>query len=551
VTAYELAGPPRFKHQKIGLQRLIETRGVCALLFDPGLGKTATVLDYAGLLALKAPSGEARVLVVCPLVAVDTWVIQAEKFVSLQVNYWAEALGGGLPQRAEALAARGGRPFAHPVGWKRGDPIPKVKPGHPRALHHEKSWAFGARSPGRERPITPSEGPDAVAGPRLVIEVINLDTLMSRSTVGSKTMADVMLEAVRRYDPDLLVVDESHKIKGATANASRLLGRLSDHVKRRVILTGTVMPHSPLDVFGQWRFLEPYAFGDLLPDGTRRQATYGSFRARFADLGGWMGKEVIGFKNLDDMQKTMARNAVVARKSEALDLPPTTDVTIPVILSPAEQRAYTDMKDVLAVQLANGQLATVPNRLVQMLRLRQITSGVLPDDTGITQVIGTTKIDTIRSLVQDTLVGEKRIVIFALFSAEIAQLTRGLVEAGTEIMVIDGSTPMPVRAEMRRRFGDTLANPKRIILIAQIKTMSLAVNELVSASHAVFATMTQQRDEYEQAKARLDRPGQTQPVTFWHAIAPGTVDSVILRSHRDRSDLETAMLHHIKGETEA
>jgi SNF2 family DNA or RNA helicase len=545
VTAYELAGPPRFKHQKIGLQRLIETRGICALLFDPGLGKTATVLDYAGLLALKAPSGEARVLVVCPLVAVDTWVIQAEKFVSAQVNYWAEALGGSLLQRAEALAARGGRPYRKAL-------VPaRRKPGHPRALHHDKTWAFGARSPGRERPITPSEGPDAVAGPRLVIEVINLDTLTSRATVGGKTMADVMLDAIRRYDPDLVVVDESHKIKGAQANASRLLGRLANHVKRRVILTGTVMPHSPLDVFGQWRFLEPYAFGDLMPDGTRRQATYGSFKARFADFGGWMGKEVIGFKNLDDMQKVMARNAVVARKSEALDLPPTTDVTIPVILSPAEQRAYTDMKDVLAVQLANGQLATVPNRLVQMLRLRQITSGVLPDDTGITQVIGTTKIDTIRSLVQDTLVGEKRIVIFALFSAEIAQLTRGLTERGTEIMVIDGSTPMDVRAEMRRRFGDTLANPRRIILIAQIKTMSLAVNELVSASHAVFATMTQQRDEYEQAKARLDRPGQTQPVTFWHAIAPGTVDSVILRSHRDRSDLETAMLHHIKGETEA
>jgi SNF2 family DNA or RNA helicase len=58
--------------------------------------------------------------------------------------------------------------------------------------------------------------------------------------------------------------------------------------------------------------------------------------------------------------------------------------------------------------------------------------------------------------------------------------------------------------------------------------------------------MSQQRDDWEQAKARLDRTGQTRPVTFWHMIAPGTVDSVILQSHRDRTSLETAMLKHIQ-----
>ena len=81
--------------------------------------------------------------------------------------------------------------------------------------------------------------------------------------------------------------------------------------------------------------------------------------------------------------------------------------------------------------------------------------------------------------------------------------------------------------------------------MAQIKTMSLAVNELVTASHAIFGSLSQQRDDYIQARDRLDRIGQTQPVTFWHVIVPGTVDEVILKSHRDRTDLENAMLRHI------
>lgn len=540
---FEPAGPPRFDHQKRGLQKMIETRGVTALLFDPGLGKTATVLDYASLLALKAPSGEARVLVVCPLVAVDTWVIQAETFVSNQVDYWAEALGGSLLQRAEALASRGGHPYSKPL-VKRG----RLVAGAPRALHHQHSWAFGARS-GRPRPVTISEGPgwahppDQPRAPRLVIEVINLDTLVSRATMGSGTMADVMIDAIRRYAPDLVVVDESHRIKGAQANASRLLGRVSRFVKRRVILTGTVMPHSPLDVFGQWRFLEPYAFGDKQRDGSFKQATYGGFKNRYGILGGWMGKEIIGYQRLDEMQAIMAKNAAVARKADALDLPPTMDVVIPVELSAGEKQAYADMKGQLATQLSTGALASVPNRLSQMMRLRQITSGHLPDDTGVIHVVGNSKVNTIRSLVNDTLAGEMRVVIFALFIVEIGLLETALATAGTEVLVIQGGTPMEERAVMRKRFGSD--EPTRMVMIAQIKTMSLAVNELVTASHAVFASMSQQRDDWEQAKARLDRTGQTRPVTFHYAIAPNTVDEVILQSHRDRTDLETQMLRHI------
>jgi hypothetical protein len=60
-----------------------------------------------------------------------------------------------------------------------------------------------------------------------------------------------------------------------------------------------------------------------------------------------------------------------------------------------------------------------------------------------------------------------------------------------------------------------------MILIAQTRTMSLAVNELVTASHAVFGSLSLQRDDMIQARDRLNRIGQTRPVTFWYALAPG------------------------------
>jgi len=147
--------------------------------------------------------------------------------------------------------------------------------------------------------------------------------------------------------------------------------------------------------------------------------------------------------------------------------------------------------------------------------------------------------------VQDTLVGEKRVVIFALFTHEINALAKALQERGTEDMVIHGGTSGEERMAMRRRFGSD--DPQRMVMVAQIKTMSLAVNELITASHAIFASMSQQRDDWIQAKDRLNRIGQERPMTFWHAVVPGTVDQVILESHRQGTSLENAVLAHIRS----
>src|SRR3546814_8521015 len=92
-----------------------------------------------------------------------------------------------------------------------------------------------------------------------------LDSLSQRREVGkSKTMADVVHRAVQRFTPDVVVIDESHRIKSPSANVSRTAARLTRLAPRRLILTGTVMPHIPMDVWAQWRLLEPMAF--TVPD---------------------------------------------------------------------------------------------------------------------------------------------------------------------------------------------------------------------------------------------------------------------------------------------
>lgn len=554
MAKFEFGGPPRFAHQKRGLAKLIACNGVGALLMEPGTGKTAVTLDYCSLLALVSPRKEARVLVIGPLAAVDQWALQAPKWVSPQVNVWAEALGGSVMQRVEALRSRGGKKVAEPAGGRgrgAGDAV--------RALHATRAWALAARRDGvdLDRKMTAKAGPDVLGDskPRLVIEAINLDTLSQRRQVGSKTMADVVLSAVTDFDPDLVVIDEMHKIKSVSSNASRLAGRIGSRVERRIGLTGTVIPHSPLDVYGQWRFLDPLAFGRVQPNGERRVATFKHFKEDYAEMGGYMGHEVVGFKNLDRLEEIMGERSSVAIKEECLDLPDAVDTVLPVALSPKELKAYEDMRTKLQVEFreeddmqedaggGGGDAATAASRLVRMTRLRQITAGHLPDDAGQVREIGRSKAKTIASLIHDTLEDEKRIVVFGTFTRELAALEEEIAGKRTTVLRIDGSTKPEDRLAMRQRFGSD--DPARLVIVAQIKTLSVAVNELVTARNAIFASLPWQRDDIVQARDRLNRLGQKSATTFWYALAPNTVDDLVFQAYQDRTDLEKTLMNHI------
>jgi hypothetical protein len=554
MAKFEFGGPLRFAHQKRGLKKLIDCKGVGALLMEPGTGKTAVTLDYCSLLALASPRREARVLVTGPLAAVDQWALQAPKWVSPQVNVWAEALGGSGIQRIEALRSRGGKRPAKLTSEGRS---PKAA----RAAHANRSWAIAARRDGVELPRKEAEqlGPDVLGDgkPRLVIEAINLDLLSQRRQVGSRTMADVLLAAVTDFDPDLVVIDEMHKIKSVSSNSSRLAARIGNRVPRRIGLTGTVIPHSPLDVYAQWRFIDPKAFGRVQPDGTRRTATFAHFKEDYAQMGGYMGHEVVGFKNLDRLEEIMAERSAVAIKSECLDLPETSDVIVPVNLSPKELKAYEDMRSKLQVEFreeddakADGAksdgAATAMSRLTRAIRLRQITAGHLPDDGGQLREVGRSKAKTIASIVHDTLADEKRIVVFGAFRAELKAIAEELERPGTTVLTITGDTPPEARLAMRQRFGAD--SEERLVIVAQIRTLSVAVNELVTAQNAIFASLPWQRDDIVQARDRLNRLGQRGSTTFWYALAPNTIDEVVYQAYQDRTDLEKALMNHIYHE---
>lgn len=512
-------------HQQEAVEFLDSVDGIGALLFDPGVGKTGSTLAWIDRLADRRT--EVRVLVVAPLTAADTWVLQAPMFMDSTVK--ARFLQGSTVSIMDKI--RQSRV------WN-DVPDARVKVDHP------------------------GEVAKIVSGNRVTILSMSAGAISRYCSDRTKVVK--MLRAIRRYDPHVIVVDESHIIKSATAQISKALYQIGQLAPHRIILTGTVNPHSPLDCYGQWRFLAPWTFSDSYGEkftktplkmtrseqASIRPWPWGKFRDRYAQMGGYQGKNVMGVDPImvKELHARVAERSMVVRKEDALDLPPVTDVDVHVTLSPREQRAYNEMRDQLAAEMADGSLLEAPNALAKIMKLRQITAGFAKDTTtGEVHIIGTSKQKAVREIVDVTLAGEKRVVVFAYFRSECTALADGLKQKGRTVEIITGQTPANERLAIRQRFADVSGNPEPVVLVAQARTMSLSVNELVTAQNAVFASMSERRDDWVQARGRLDRNGQVgQHVTFWNVYVPETVDSIMLERHKDRGNLEKALLDHIR-----
>jgi hypothetical protein len=183
------------------------------------------------------------------------------------------------------------------------------------------------------------------------------------------------------------------------------------------------------------------------------------------------------------------------------------------------------------------------------MKLRQTTAGFMRDTvTETVHVIGDSKRKAMVEVATTQLAGENRLVVFGYFKSECALLTEMLrkAEPNTTVEVITGATKARDRLAIRQRFGDVSGNPERTILVAQARTMSISVNELITAQHAIYGSFSERRDDWVQSRGRLDRKGQTKPVTFWNVYVPGTVDEVMLSTHKRRGDMEKALLDHIR-----
>jgi SNF2 family DNA or RNA helicase len=322
---------------------------------------------------------------------------------------------------------------------------------------------------------------------------------------------------------DLVIPDELHRAKAANGKASLELKRLRAHASYRVGLTGTPMPHGPMDIYAQFRFLEVRIFGP----------SFTAFRAKYAVMGGYQRKQITGFQHLDELQQLMSRITFKVGK-EVLDLPPATEVTYHCELTGEAARIYRDLDEDFVARVKDGTV-TAANAMVKLLRLQQVTGGCVPTDDGTGHRIDSSKPKLLADTLED-IGSEEPVVVFCRFHADLDAVHEACAAMEIKSLELSG------RRDEIKQWQDGAAQ----VLAVQIDSGGEGV-DLTRARYSIFYSIGFKLGKYEQAKARTHRPGQTKPVMHIHLAARNTVDVKVMRALEKRADIVQSILAEISS----
>lgn len=480
---------PPTHHQEIGIAKLVRDP-VVFLTDEMGMGKSKTVIDAAQILYER---GEvSRVIVVAPAAVKPVWF--DPELGQLRTHCW------------ERL-------------------------GHHITHYHRRSqdWIIGPQQRPLEWLIT------------------NYEFIRAGMRARSRFIPERLAALIALCGPTtLLVLDESSAVKTSRAYQTRACGHLRRACGRVVLLTGTPIAHSPLDLLSQGNLLHPSILSTIPGVPT----TLTSFRNRYCDMGGFQGKQILRFRNLADLQRRFAPYTLRRLKKDCLDLPLKLDsVTRTATLTAATWSRYRKMKTEMIVQLHDlGSVSLAQQTITKLIRLSQLTSGFLggiEDRDGIPQPVerlSHEKLDVVTAWVDELLANDPnlKLLLWSRFRVECERVREALADKA-EIGILWGGSPDAERDHALRLLHPKTAPAGPAILIGTPQTGSMGLT--LTASHVVgYLSNSFALNVRVQSEDRTHRPGQRFPVSYTDFVATGpdgqkTIDHIILSALRQRRDL--------------
>ena len=341
---------------------------------------------------------------------------------------------------------------------------------------------------------------------------------------GTRIMQDQLV--AKKFD--LVVIDESHNASHHTSQQSKACYRICMSVPHRIIMSGTAIDRGPLAAFGQFRCLSPDIFG----------SSYYRFRAQFACMGGYMGKQIIKYINMDRFMSTIRKCSSIKTKDEVLDLPEQTFQTVYVDLTEEQKTAYKQLKDDFLATCKEG-IVTAPVVLTRLMRFSQLTSGFYKTVEG--KEFSYEKNPKQEYLVEWLKEEGHKTVVFVRFTHELRELEQRLTMAGIRYVSVHGETRD--RVALVKQFNET---PDILVFIGQIATASEGLN-LQSASYSVFLSNGYSWEERNQAISRIHRKGQTKNCTYIDIVARDTIDDRVLKILKKKESLAGMLTSDIRS----
>jgi hypothetical protein len=342
---------------------------------------------------------------------------------------------------------------------------------------------------------------------------------------------------LKRWKPDFAIADEMQRIKHRSAAVSR-----SMHDLRRVLyklgMTGTpVTDRSPVDVFSQYKFVDERIFGGSFP----------KFRGEYLRMGGYMEKQVVGFRRPKRLARLAHSIAFRVRRRDVFEELPPVDQKLYVDLSKKTRRFY-DVLDKAMVARIGDKHVSADIVLTKLMRLQQITGGFVPlsnsrmlgDDAGEVTQVGSEKLDALRDFLED-FPSDRKLVVVCRFVPEIRAVVKLGRELGYRTAALEGRTPRAKRKLLRRRFLKR-KSPRLLVVQEQVGGVGL---DFSSAATMVFYSWNYSWVDYDQMRSRLLGPNQKEAATYIHLIARNTYDAISLKALNQKGNVAEYIVDHL------
>ena len=363
-------------------------------------------------------------------------------------------------------------------------------------------------------------------GHQLHVLIVNVEALSTKKGV------DFVAKFISCHET-LMAIDESTTIKNPDAKRTKSICRLGRLTKYRRILTGSPVTKSPLDLYKQCEFLDPWLLG--------HQSYYG-FRTRYAvmktaNFGGRSVQIVVGYKNIPELSDKLTNFSFRVLKDDCLDLPAKTYTKRVIQLTPEQEKLYQQMKK-SALAVMNSKLSTTATAMTQLMRLQQITCGHFKADDGSIQEIKNNRIVELMDTLEEI---QGKVVIWAHWRNDIATIVKHVKEeyGDNSFVTYFGDTSVEDRQKAIKKIQDP-KSPVRFI-IGTPQTGGYGIT-LTGASTMIYYSNGYDLEKRMQSEARIDRIGQKMPMTYIDIMCEKTVDEKIVKALRKKVNIATQVM---------
>lgn len=365
--------------------------------------------------------------------------------------------------------------------------------------------------------------------------ILNIEALRtSDKTIKKKSMQDVLTLRVAELCNDgaisMIAIDEIHRNASPQSSQGKELLKLKaltgDSVEW-IPMTGTPVVNKPTDVYTPMRLIDA-------TDCT----SYYKWNQHYCIYGGYGGHNIIGYKNIPELKKTLEPNMLRRTKNSVLDLPPKIHHIEYVENTSKQKKLYGEvLYDITSnIDAIKSEL----NPLAKLLRLRQVNGcPELIDDSIDTNSSSypssNAKINRFLQIVQDIVSNGGKAVVFSNWIAPVETAILWLKKNGIDSVPYTRQIPEDIRELNKHRF---INDPSCNVIVGTIGALGTS-HTLSVASNVIFLDEPWNAATFDQAEDRCYRLNSTDTVDVFSIITKDTVDEHvhdIIISKRGTSD---------------